>query len=101
MKASGNSCIQGVCTPTSYAPVSSCPFGDDEIVNSELQQVLSFLSLPNLPSSIMSCEAALSYYASSGFSITGLCSDSRSSSYFSTTCCSTCKSIRFVFFSFL
>jgi len=33
------------------------------------------LSLPNLPSSIMSCEAALSYYASSGFSITGLCSD--------------------------
>ena len=88
-KASGQSCINGVCTSSSTAPVSSCPFGDDTLYVSEVSAVLGFLGL-SIPG-ISNCSAGLSYFASAGYSPSGLCLDPRTSLYFQTTCCFTCQ----------
>ena len=99
-KASGKSCFNGVCTSSSTVPISSCPFGDDTVIRAEIQNVLynyygNFLSLPSLPAEQMNCSATLSFFASSGYSPTGLCLDP--SNYFQTACCFTCQSINFLF----
>ncbi len=76
-------CIQGVCTANSNAPVTSCPFGDDIVVN---QQVIS----GELPSTQMSCSAVFNYISNTiGEFPLSYCSDPN----FNFTCCSTCKSI--------
>lgn len=92
--ASGQSCIQGVCTASSTAVVSDCPFGDDRIVRAEISAYLGYLQLPQLQTAQLDCESVLAYFSSSGYSLNAFCTDARTKQYFRGTCCSTCKSIK-------
>lgn len=90
--ASGQSCIQGVCTSTSNVPSSACPFGDDVVIKAEIQQSLSYMRLPDLAATINSCEDTLSFFASKNYAPNAFCTDVRTSRYFRNTCCDTCRS---------
>ena len=80
------SCIQGVCSPSTYAPVSTCPFGDDVIVNN--QSSVNGIFAP-LPKPQMSCEEIFAFIFSLKQDPLTFCSIQS----FKSNCCSYCKSI--------
>ena len=75
------SCIQGICSPSSYAPVSSCPFGDDVVVNGAAIYT-------QLPKTQMSCAEVFSFITNS---LKQSPLDYCASTDFRSTCCSYCK----------
>ena len=80
-------CIQGVCTQSASVVVSSCPFGDDLILN-----YVNFFTSNGLPSVQMTCEVAWNFGMASN---NNFCSDSS----FKSACCNYCK--RKFFYTFI
>ena len=78
-------CLSGVCTANTKAPVTTCPFGDDVVVN---QQTI----YAQLPSTQLSCEETFTYISGSlnQFPLS-YCADDR----FKAVCCRTCQSKKF------
>lgn len=77
---SGMMCSAGECTTSTNAPVSTCPFGDDVVVN---QQVI----FNPLPATQLSCPAVFDFIINNlGQSPLTYCADER----FKNTCCKTC-----------
>lgn len=74
-------CSNGVCINSTLAPTSSCPFGDDVIVNSTLVD-------DALPSIQLSCNDFILYLLSVGKTPFSYCSNTT----FRAACCNTCKS---------
>lgn len=73
-------CIQGVCTASALVPTSTCPFGDDIIMDK-----VNFATTINLPEVQMSCEAASEYLKTNVNQFA--CLDSN----FKSNCCNFCK----------
>lgn len=76
-------CVQGVCTSSSKAPISSCPFGNDVVIN----HLTIYASLPKPQ---MSCEDTFEFISTTlnQFPVT-YCTYPQ----FKAACCSTCKSM--------
>lgn len=75
--------MQGKCKTSPQIPESSCPFGDDVVVNNHL------VMYSNLPKAQMTCEEAFNFISVSfnQFPVS-YCADAR----FKAACCSTCQS---------
>lgn len=75
--------MQGECKVSPQIAESSCPFGDDVLVNNHL------VMYSNLPKTQMTCEEVFSFISVSlnQFPVS-YCADSR----FKAACCSTCQS---------
>jgi hypothetical protein len=76
-------CLNGVCTNTTLAPVSPCPFGDD---------LISQDSATNygitLPSYLSTCQQGMIAAQQANISAALFCA------YFGSTCCQSCRSER-------
>ncbi len=72
-------CVSGICTTSAAVAVSSCPFGDDLILDR-----INFATSASLPQVQMTCEDAWNFGATYD---NNFCSDSN----FKSVCCNYCK----------
>lgn len=74
-------CLNGVCTASSLAPVSPCPFGDNVISQDSVTQFGI-----TLPSYIATCKDAMIAAQQVNMTAFTFCG------YFSGACCQSCRS---------
>lgn len=76
-------CLNGVCTNTTLAPVSPCPFGDD-LISQDSATTYGI----TLPSYLATCKQGMIAAQQVNISAALFCA------YFESTCCQSCRSER-------
>ncbi len=82
---SGKSCVQGLCVNDPVAPTGNCIYGDDYVSNFDLPS-----NVLTLPSTLMTCGAAIDYLISINFDFVYFCQNKNFN--FGSACCETCNS---------